>query len=188
MNPCSPYAIAKLAAHKSVQLYRKAYGLFASNGILFNHESERRGEQFVTRKITLYVGSCIRARMNHEPMPDPLRLGNLEARRDWTHAADMVRGMWMILNHTKADDFVLGSGETRSIKDFLEVAFGYANLNWEDHVVVDPKFYRPTDVNLLQADCAYAKCELGWEPHISFQDMVERMIKADVCPGVRCHD
>jgi GDPmannose 4,6-dehydratase len=185
MEPTSPYGIAKLYAHQTVGLYRKAYNIFACAGILFNHESPRRGENFVTRKITQYV-AMLKNWMNINdgvpPFPGKmpmLALGNLEAKRDWSHAIDMVCGMWMILQHDTPDDYVLGSGKARSVKELLEVAFGTIGLNYEDYVIIDPKFYRPVDVNYLCADPTKARIILGWEPTISFDEMISEMIVSD---------
>jgi len=185
MVPNSPYAIAKLYAHQMVGLYRRAYGVHACAGILFNHESERRGEAFVTRKITQYVAMLLNwiNRNSGFPVKDvdvpPLALGNIEAKRDWSHAEDMVRGMWMILQHEKPDDYVLGSGETHSVRELLEVAFGTIGLDYRDYVVIDPKFYRPADVNLLHADPSKVQRVLGWKPTVSFGEMVDRMVQSD---------
>lgn len=184
-NPNSPYAVAKLYAHHLVSLYRRAYGIFACAGILNNHESERRGETFVTRKITKYVAMLQNWMDTHDGFPKkdvdvpPLALGNIEAKRDWSHAEDMVRGMWLMMQQDVPDDYVLGSGKTRSVKELLEVAFGLIGLDYKDYVVVDPKFYRPVDVNLLHADPTKAKEILGWVPKISFGQMVDRMVQSD---------
>ncbi|MCK5614746.1 GDP-mannose 4,6-dehydratase [Candidatus Pacearchaeota archaeon] len=185
MKPNSPYAVAKLYAHHLVGLYRRAYGIFACAGILFNHESERRGEDFVTRKITKYVASLQRWMDTNDGFPrkdidvPPLALGNIEARRDWSHAEDMVSGMWLMLQHEKADDYVLGSGETHTVRDFLSLAFGSIGLDYKDYVIIDPKFYRPVDVNLLHADYRKAHTVLGWEPTVSFRELVDRMVQGD---------
>jgi len=192
-NPNSPYAVAKLYAHHLVALYRRAYNIFACAGILFNHESERRGETFVTRKITKYVAMLQRWMDTNDGFPRvdvdvfPLALGNIEAKRDWSHAIDMVEGMWMMLQHESPDDYVLGSGETHSVKDFLEMAFGTIGLSYSDYVVVDPKFYRPADVNLLHADPSKAKEVLGWNPTISFGEMVDMMVQSDYRMESECH-
>jgi len=186
-SPDSPYAVAKLYAHHMVGLYRRAYDIFACAGILFNHESPRRGEDFVTRKITKYVASlayCMdRNYSGFIPKINidtpPLYLGNLSAKRDWSHAKDMVRGMWLMMQQDEPMDFVLGSGQTRSIKDFLEVAFGCIGLDYNEYVLIDQKFYRPVDVNLLQADFSNAKKILQWSPEISFEEMVRQMITSD---------
>jgi GDPmannose 4,6-dehydratase len=192
MMPNSPYAVAKLYAHHMVALYRRAYGIFACAGILFNHESERRGEDFVTRKITRYVASLLRWMDLNDGFPrkdvdvPPLALGNIEAKRDWSHAADMVRGMWLMMQHEKPDDYVLGSGETRTVKDFLNAAFGSIGLDYSEYVIIDPKFYRPVDVNLLHADSSKALATLGWEPVISFGELVDRMIQSDYGSVIEC--
>jgi len=194
LNPNSPYAVAKLYAHKLVGLYRRAYGLFACAGILFNHESERRGEAFVTRKITRYVASLLRWMDTHDGNPRkdvdvmPLALGNLDASRDWSYAQDMVLGMWMMLQQDEPSDYVLGSGKTYSIKELLDVAFCRAGLNYEDYVIVDPKFVRPADVNLLHADASKARKILGWENTVGFGEMIDRMVQSDYTKVVgACH-
>jgi GDPmannose 4,6-dehydratase len=185
MTPNSPYAIAKLYAHHLVGLYRRAYNIFACAGILFNHESERRGEAFVTRKITQYVAMLQNWMDTNDGYPKrdvdvcPLALGNIEAKRDWSHATDMVKGMWLILQHEIPDDYVLGSGETHSVKEWLEIAFQTIGLDYRDYVVIDPKFYRPADVNLLHADPTKAKKILNWTPMISFGEMVDCMVQSD---------
>ncbi len=193
MMPNSPYAVAKLYAHHLVGFYRRAYGLFACAGILFNHESERRGEAFVTRKITKYVASLKNWMDVNDGFPRrdvdvlPLALGNIEAKRDWSHASDMVRGMWLMMQLDKPDDFVLGSGEAHTVREFLEVAFGTIGLDYEDYVVIDPKFYRPVDVNLLHADASKAEEILGWKPTVSFGEMIDRMVQSDYRLGIQCH-
>lgn len=209
-NPNSPYAVAKLYAHHLVGLYRRAYGIFACAGILNNHESERRGEAFVTRKITKYVAMLqnwidINGRIPEMGWNDvttigdssdkrvlvcneiaPLALGNIEAARDWSHAEDMVRGMWMMMQHPEPDDYVLGSGKTHKVKDFLQIAFSSIGLDYNDYVVIDPKFYRPADVNLLHADPSKAKRVLGWEPTIGFGELIDRMVQNDYKALVEC--
>lgn len=185
MTPNSPYAVAKLYAHQLVGLYRRAYGIFACAGILFNHESERRGEDFVTRKITRYVASLQNWMDINSGFPSkdvdvlPLALGNIEAKRDWSHASDMVRGMWLMMQCDEPGDYVLGSGKTHTVREFLEIAFRIIGLDYSDYVVIDPKFYRPIDVNLLHADATKAKDILGWEPTISFGEMIDRMVQND---------
>ncbi|KKN98859.1 hypothetical protein LCGC14_0141000 [marine sediment metagenome] len=185
MIPNSPYAVAKLYAHHLTGLYRRAYGIFACAGILFNHESQRRGEAFVTRKITKYVASLQKWMDCHEGFPRkdvdviPLFLGNIEAKRDWSHAIDMVNGMWLMMQHDVADDYVLGSGETHSVREFLEVAFNTIGLDYRDYFEVDPKFFRPVDVNLLQADPSKAREVLGWKPTIGFGEMIDQMVQSD---------
>jgi len=181
LNPASPYGIAKLASYHFVRLYREAYGLFAANGILFNHESPRRGLNFVTRKITRYVAQMYLAHQQRQELAEPLRLGNLDARRDWSDARDMVRGMLAILSHHEPLDFVLASGVTRSVREFLDIAFGaIGTTDWESHVVVDDSCRRPQDVNLLLGDASLAKKILGWKPTIKYADMVYDMIENDV--------
>ena len=196
--PQSPYAIAKLAAHHLVRNYRDSYGIFACSGILFNHESERRGEKFVTRKITKWIGEFINfgeGRNLGELIPDDdfiinksnsfkfpkLRLGNLDAKRDWGHAEDYVRGMWQMVQHETPDDYVVATGETYSVRQFLDVAFKHVGIDdWQHLVVIDPEFYRPAEVDYLLGIPAKAKRVLGWEPHISFEQLVERMVDSDV--------
>ena len=173
-DPKSPYAASKVFSHNITKIYRESYGLFAVNGILFNHESPHRGETFVTRKITRAV-----ARISLG-IQDKLTLGNLEASRDWGFAGDYVVGMWMMLQHDSPDDWVLATGETHTVKDFLEKAFSYVNLNWEDHVVTSEKYYRPNEVNYLLGDPSKAKKELNWNPEVSFEELVKMMIESDV--------
>jgi len=177
--PQSPYAIAKLAAHHLVRNYRDSYGIFACSGILFNHESERRGEKFVTRKITKWIGEFVASGMDAE-FP-ALRLGNLDAKRDWGHAEDYVRGMWEMVQHETPNDYVVATGETHSVREFLDIAFRHIGIDdWDDFVVIDPEFYRPAEVDYLLGIPAKAKRVLGWEPEISFQKLVERMVDSDV--------
>lgn len=176
--PQSPYAIAKLAGHHLVRNYRDSYKIFACSGILFNHESERRGEQFVTRKITKWLGEFIAN--GKDKKFSKLRLGNLDARRDWGHAEDYVKAMWLMLQQPKPDDYVIATGSTYTIKEFLEEAFRLYELNWEDHVVVDPAFYRPAEVDFLCGSPKKANTELKWKPEVSFYKLVERMVSHDV--------
>ena len=193
-NPSSPYAVAKLYAHRLVDLYRRAYGIFACAGILFNHESPRRGETFVTRKITKYVAKLSKVYEDAEYHGDSdmirdfpkLHLGNIEAKRDWSHAEDMVRGMWLMMQHSEPDDYVLGSGETHTVKEFLQLAFGSIGLDYNDYVVIDPKFYRPVDVNLLHADPSKAAKVLGWQPTICFGELIDRMVQSDYRAEIEC--
>jgi GDPmannose 4,6-dehydratase len=173
-HPRSPYAAAKAYAFYMTQNYREAYGIFAVNGILFNHESERRGETFVTRKITRAVG-----RIKHG-MQRELFLGNLDAKRDWGHAADYVEAMWLMLQQEAPDDYVVGTGETHSVREFLEAAFAHAGLDWREHVKTDPRYFRPAEVDLLLADPTKAKQKLGWRPKVGFQELVRRMVDSDV--------
>ena len=177
--PQSPYAIAKLAAHHLVRNYRDSYGIFACSGILFNHESERRGEKFVTRKITKWIGEFVASGMDTEF--SALRLGNLDAKRDWGHAEDYVRGMWEMVQHETPNDYVVATGETHSVREFLDIAFRHIGIDdWDDFVVIDPEFYRPAEVDYLLGIPAKAKRVLGWKPEISFQKLVERMVDSDV--------
>ena len=177
--PQSPYAIAKLAAHHLVRNYRDSYGIFACSGILFNHESERRGEKFVTRKITKWIGEFVASGMDTE-FP-ALRLGNLDAKRDWGHAEDYVRGMWQMVQHETPNDYVVATGETYSVRQFLDIAFKHIGIDdWDNLVVIDPEFYRPAEVDYLLGIPTKAKRVLGWEPEISFQKLVERMVDSDV--------
>jgi GDPmannose 4,6-dehydratase len=173
-RPRSPYAAAKLYAYWVTVNYREAHGVFACNGILFNHESPRRGETFVTRKITRAVGA-IKARRQ-----DLLHLGNLEARRDWGFAPDYVRAMWLMLQQPRPDDYVVATGEAHSVREFLEAAFSCAGLDWERYVRISPRYYRPTDVDLLVGDASKARKVLGWTPSVSFKELVELMVEADV--------
>lgn len=172
--PRSPYAVAKQYAFWSVKNYREAYGLFASNGILFNHESPRRGENFVTRKITMGVA---RIKLG---LQKSLAMGNIEAKRDWGFAGDYVEGMWRILQHDKPDDFVLATGEMHSVRDFLEAAFSVADLDWQKHVTFDERFIRPSEVDQLQGDASKARRELGWEPKVKFPELVKMMVESDL--------
>jgi GDPmannose 4,6-dehydratase len=172
--PQSPYAAAKLYAYWLTRNYREGYKIFASNGILFNHESPRRGETFVTRKITRAL-AAIKAQKQ-----EVLFLGNLDARRDWGYAPDYVAAMWKMLQADKADDFVIGTGEAHSVRDFLDEAFGYLNMDWHEYVKIDPKYYRPNEVDYLQADPAKATRVFGWEPRVFFKDLVRIMVDADL--------
>lgn len=173
-HPRSPYACAKVFAHQVTVNYRESYGLHASCGILFNHESPRRGETFVTRKITMAVAQI---RLG---LQDTLYLGNLDARRDWGFAGDYVRAIWSILQQETPDDYVLGTGESHTVRDFTETAFAHAGLDWRDHVKIDPRYLRPAEVDNLQADASKARRVLGWEPRVGFHDLVEMMVDADL--------
>ena len=173
-RPQSPYACAKVYAHHQTVNYREAYDLFASNGILFNHESPRRGETFVTRKITR---AATRIKLG---LQEKLYLGNLDAQRDWGYAKDYVDGMWRMLQHDRPDDFVLATGETQTIRQFLDYCFGYLDLDWSAHVEIDPRYFRPTEVNLLLGDYSKARRELGWEPTTSCKQLAELMIDSDL--------
>ena len=172
-NPQSPYAIAKTFAYQLTRNYRDAYGLFACNGILFNHESPRRGETFVTRKITMAVANIVAGKQ------DTLYLGNLNAKRDWGFAGDYVEAMWLMLQQESPDDYVVATGETHSVKDFLDAAFEYVGLDWNDYVKIDPKYFRPTEVDILQGDASKARKKLGWKPRTSFRQLVEMMVEED---------
>ena len=176
--PQSPYAIAKCAAHYMVRLFREGYGLHASAGILFNHEGPRRGETFVTRKITKWIGDFVKS--GRDPNFPKLRLGNLEAFRDWGYAGDYVEAMWMMLQQDSPEDYVICTGETHTIREFLDVAFKHIGVeDWSDYVVQDPEFYRPAEVDYLRGDCSKANNKLGWTPKHSFQDLVELMVEHD---------
>jgi len=173
-QPQSPYAAAKLYAYWITRNYREGYGIFAYNGILFNHESPRRGETFVTRKITRAVAAIKAGKQ------DTLYLGNLDAKRDWGYAPDYVAAMWKMLQHDTPADFVIGTGEAHSVREFLEEAFGYVNLDWHDYVKIDPRYFRPTEVDYLLADMTKARTEISWEPRIYFADLVRIMVDADL--------
>jgi GDPmannose 4,6-dehydratase len=172
--PRSPYGVSKLYGHWITVNYRESYGLFAVSGILFNHESPRRGLEFVTRKISYGV-----ARIKHG-VDRELRLGNLESRRDWGYAGDYVRAMHLMLQEPEPKDYVVATGETHSVRECCEAAFEAVGLNWEDHVVVDPAFYRPAEVDLLVGDASRARAELGWEPAVRFRELVGTMVEADL--------
>ena len=215
LMPTSPYAIAKLAGHNFVKMYRDAYNIHASAGILFNHESERRGEKFVTRKITKWIGDFVAwlppesnindcmsqlpcmdtqlvfrdkefyiptiGNVANSPVFPKLRLGNLDAARDWGHAEDYVRMMWMMLQADKPDDYVIATGKTHTIKEFLEEAFAVVGIsNWSDYVYIDPEFCRPSDVEYLCGHAGKARKELGWEPRVNFKELVTRMVQHDI--------
>jgi GDPmannose 4,6-dehydratase len=172
--PRSPYAVSKVAAHWFAVNFREAYDLFITNGILFNHESPRRGETFVTRKITRALG---RIKFGFQ---DKVYLGNLDARRDWGHAADYVRAMWMMLQHSEPDDFVVATGDSHSVREFLDVAGACAKVEWRKHVEIDPRYFRPTEVDFLQGDPSKAERVLGWNPTISFEELVSAMVENDL--------
>ncbi|HMO05761.1 MAG TPA: GDP-mannose 4,6-dehydratase [Kiritimatiellia bacterium] len=173
-HPRSPYAVAKVYGHYITLNYRESYNLFTVSGILFNHESPRRGKEFVTRKITDGV-----ARIKHG-LQKELRMGNLDAKRDWGFAGDYVKAMWLMLQQDKPDDYVIATGETHSVKEFLELAFARVGLNYKDYVVVDPKFLRPAEVDLLLGDPTKAKKQLGWKTEVSFQGLIDMMVDADM--------
>jgi GDPmannose 4,6-dehydratase len=173
-HPRSPYAVAKLYAHWATINYREAYGLHASTGILFNHESPRRGKTFVTRKIAIGVARIAAGQQEY------LYLGNLEARRDWGHARDYMEAVHRVVQHEVADDFVIGTGVDHSVADFVERAFGRVNLNWEDHVRIDERYFRPAEVDHLRADASKAAIDLGWTPTITFEELVDDMVDAEL--------
>ena len=173
-HPRSPYACAKVYAHWQTRNYREAYGMFAANGILFNHESPRRGENFVTRKITR---SATRIKVG---LQDKLALGNLDAQRDWGFAGDYVEAMWLMLQQPQADDFVVATGESHSVQEFLELTFDRLELDWSKHVEFDPRLMRPAEVDVLQGDAAKARRVLGWRPKVGFKELVAMMVDADL--------
>jgi GDPmannose 4,6-dehydratase len=173
-HPRSPYAVAKVCAYWATVNYRESYGLHASNGILFNHESPRRGEAFVTRKITLAVAHILAG------LQDKLSLGNLDAKRDWGYAKEYVEAMWLMLQQDQPDDYVIATGETHSVREFLEEAFSLAGLDWEKHVVFDPRYLRPAEVDLLIGDGRKAEKQLRWKPKTTFKELVKLMVEADI--------
>lgn len=172
--PRSPYGVAKVYGHWITVNYRESYDLHASSGILFNHESPRRGLEFVTRKVSYSVARIKQGKQKE------LRMGNLDAKRDWGFAGDYVRAMWIMLQQDEADDYVISTGETHSVRELLEVAFGHVDLNYEDFVVIDPKFVRPAEVDLLLGDASKAREKLGWKPEVDFKGLVEMMVEADM--------
>ena len=172
--PKSPYAVSKVFANDITRVYRESYNLFAVNGILFNHESPRRGATFVTRKITKAIGRIV------NDLQSKLTLGNLDASRDWGFAGDYVEAMWMMLQHDYPDDWVVATGETYTVKEFCYAAFNYVNLNWEDYVVTSKKYYRPNEVEHLLGDPSKIKNELGWKPEHSFEELVHMMVDSDI--------
>ena len=173
-EPRSPYAVSKVAAHWYAANYREAYGLFISNGILFNHESPRRGETFVTRKITRAAGRI------REGLQKTLYLGNLEAARDWGFAGDYVEAMWLMLQQDQPDDFVIATGESHTVRDLLDESFGMLDLDWREHVQLDPRYRRPTEVNHLRGDASKARAKLGWQPRVSFRELLRMMVEHDL--------
>lgn len=172
--PRSPYGVAKLYSYWITVNYRESYGLYACNGILFNHESPRRGETFVTRKVTR---AAVSIKLG---MQDKLFLGNLDAKRDWGFAGDYVEAMWLMLQQDQADDYVISTGETHSVRQLLEEAFGYLDLDWQDYVEIDPRYFRPAEVDLLIGDSSKARRKLGWTPKVTFRDLVRMMVDADM--------
>jgi GDPmannose 4,6-dehydratase len=176
-HPRSPYGISKVFGHWMAVNYREGYGMHVSNGILFNHESPRRGENFVTRKITMGLAAIKQGKSKE------LRLGNLDAKRDWGFAKDYVEAMWLMLQQPRPDDYVVAMGETHSVREFLEEAFGYVGLKWQDFVKVDPKYFRPAEVDVLLGDPTKARTVLGWKPKVSFKELVRLMVDADIAGG-----
>jgi GDPmannose 4,6-dehydratase len=172
--PRSPYACAKVYAHWQTVNYRESYGMFACNGILFNHESPRRGETFVTRKITRAVARIVTGKQKK------IYMGNLDAKRDWGYAKDYVRAMWLMLQQDQPDDYVIATGETHSVREFLELAFSHVNLNWQDYVEFDERYLRPAEVDLLIGDPTKAQQKLGWKPSVTFKELVSLMVEADL--------
>ncbi|MDQ6925541.1 MAG: GDP-mannose 4,6-dehydratase [Candidatus Eremiobacteraeota bacterium] len=172
--PRSPYGVAKVYGHWITVNYRESYDMFASSGILFNHESERRGKEFVTRKIS---DAAARIKLG---LQKELRLGNLDAQRDWGFAGDYVRAMWLMLQQEHADDYVVATGRTHAVREFVRLAFAAVDLDWEPYVVVDPRYYRPAEVDLLVGDASKARAVLGWTPDVRFEALVERMVRADL--------
>ena len=173
-HPRSPYGVAKVFAHWQTVNYREAYKLFAANGILFNHESERRGETFVTRKITR---AATRISLG---LQERFYLGNLDARRDWGYTGDYIEAMWLIVQHDAPDDFVIATGESHTVREFLAAVFGLLNLDWEKHVAVDPRYFRPAEIDRLEGDASKARKILGWRPRVSFPELVRRMVDHDL--------
>ncbi len=173
-HPRSPYGVSKAFGHWMAVNYRESYGLHVSNGILFNHESPRRGENFVTRKITMGLAAIRKGKAKE------LRLGNLDAQRDWGYAKDYVDAMWRMLQREQPDDYVIATGETHSVREFLEEAFSYAGLGWKEFVKVDPKYFRPAEVDLLLGDASKARKALGWQPRVTFKALVRLMVDADM--------
>ena len=175
MFPQSPYGAAKLAAHNLVRIYRSSYNIYGSCGILFNHESPRRGENFVTRKITRYIGQLMNGKTNEK-----LSLGNLSAKRDWGHAKDYVKAMYLMLQANEPNDYVVSTGETHSVEEFLIKAFGIVNLDWRNYVIIDPDLYRPAEVDYLNGYSHRVREVLGWKPEYTFDQLVEEMVKSDI--------
>ncbi len=172
--PRSPYGVSKVYGHFITVNYRESFDMFAVSGILFNHESPRRGKEFVTRKVT---DSVARIKLGHAK---ELRLGNLDAKRDWGFAGDYVEAMWLMLQQSEPDDYVIATGETHTVRELVRIAFEHVGLDWEKHVVIDPKFFRPAEVDLLIGDCSKAKNKLGWKPRVDFPQLVKMMVDSDI--------
>lgn len=175
--PQSPYAVAKLASHRTIQIYREAYKLYACSGILFNHESPRRGENFVTRKITKYIGRLVNKKLESS---EKLKLGNIKATRDWGHAKDYVEAMRLMLQSNTPDDFVVSTGKSYTVEDFLKEAFSFVNKDYMDYIEIDPSLYRPAEVEYLQGDSTKARNTLNWSPKINFTELVHDMVSSDI--------
>lgn len=173
-SPKSPYSVAKLFAHQICDIYKKAYGMFIAKGILFNHESPRRGKNFITKKITTGIADIVKGKQ------DKMFLGNIEAKRDWGYAPEYTDAMWRMLQLDKPDDFVIATGESHSVKEFLKEAFQYVDRDWEDYVVIDKKYIRPSETDHLRGDASKAKRILGWEPKVKFKELVKIMMKAEI--------
>jgi GDPmannose 4,6-dehydratase len=171
--PRSPYGVSKVFGYWITRNYREAYGMYAANGILFNHESPRRGPTFVTRKVTRALGAILRGEQNE------LRLGNLEAKRDWGYARDYMEGAWRMLQAAEPDDYILATGETHSVRELLDEAFGYVELDWRDYVKIDERYFRPSEVDLLLGDASKAREKLGWEARVRFPELVRMMVDND---------
>jgi GDPmannose 4,6-dehydratase len=180
--PRSPYGVAKLYAYWITVNYRESYNLFACNGLLFNHESERRGETFVTRKITRAAAAIKLGLQNR------LYLGNLDAKRDWGYAKDFVEAMWLMLQQDEPDDYVIATGETHTVREFLDEAFGHLNLDWKQYVEIDPRYFRPAEVDLLIGDASKARRKLGWEPKTTFKELARMMVDADLADLKKKHN
>jgi GDPmannose 4,6-dehydratase len=176
-NPQSPYGVSKLASHNMINIYRKAYNMFCCSGILFNHESPRRGENFVTRKITKFIGQLVNNKISSD---SKLGLGNLEAERDWGHARDYVEAMYLMTQNESARDYVISSGRTYSVKYFCELAFNTVGLDYKKYVYIDPEFYRPAEVDYLRGNSSLAAKELDWTPKILFTELVKEMVHSDI--------
>jgi|TARA_R110000765_G_scaffold400310_1_gene495244 GDPmannose 4,6-dehydratase len=187
-NPRSPYAIAKVAAHQATSLYRDAYGLFACSGILFNHESERRGEEFLTRKVTKHVADLHISFLEGISIPK-LKLGNLKARRDWGYSPDYVEAMWEMLQLDRPEDYVICTGQSHSVKEFVKQAFQCINIyEYQDYIEIDEKLRRPFEVPYLRGDSSKAKYDLGWEPKVTFEELIDKMVINDIQSRDRYHE
>lgn len=173
LKPQSPYGVAKVMAHQVTRNYREGYGLYACSGILFNHESPRRGKTFLTRKVTYAIANILAGKQKH------LYLGNLDAKRDWGYAPEYVKAMWLMLQQKKPEDYVIATGETHTVREFVQTAFQIAGLNWKRHVKIDKRYYRPTEVDVLLGDATKAKKNMGWEPKVKFNELIKIMLNSD---------